>query len=568
MNETAHDKRRSFTNQLSLHAQVAILLAIAVTPIGAVGISQTLFTAREASRLAETALVNRTRWAADDQRAAVTAAFGAAQGLAITLPLDQQGSATCSVLLRELVESDPRFLYGAVIDPDGSIQCSSRPGSQRPSFFDDLEKWNLAGASRNSVRLSSRDPIIDAVVLNVLRSVDRGGEHVGTLLLSMPVSLFRTLARAADDGTGFRLALLDGLGQVFAESSLKIGEPDWAPVRIDLEGSKAVDEQVFTDISRSQERRSYAVVPIVGGEIYAIGSWRYGDLEHTANRRTALAILFPVSMWVLALGVSYFAVYRLAVRHITYLRRVMHAFEGGRRSVRAGGLQDSAPELVALGQTFDRMADTIEQDERELERAIEEKNILLREIYHRVKNNLQLVISMMNLQMRQSHSDDERTAIARLQDRVMGLAAVHQQLYQTGDLTAVRCNGLLTEITTNLCESTQSAGKVTVEHNFIPLVLDPDRAIPLSLFATETIMNALKHGEGAENGMIRVSLKDADDGNVRLEVINTIATDSVEKAPDGGLGYKLIEAFSRQLEGSVEISELAGEHRISLTFKP
>lgn len=568
MIEAERGERRSFTSRISLHAQVAILLAIAVTPIGAVGISQTLFTAREASRLAETALVDRTRWAADDQRAALTAAFGATQGLALTLPLSEQRRGECSDLLGQLIGSDPRFLFGAVINPDGSVVCASAPAGKRPLFLGSLDIWSPQEAPRSAVRLSDRDPVLDAVVLNVFRSVYRNGEHAGTLLLSMPVSLFRTLARAADDDAGFQLALLDRRGEIFAESTQKIGDPDWAPRKINLDGDNALEESVFTDLSRAGERRSYAIVPVVAGDIYAVGSWRYGDIERAATRRTALAVLFPASMWILALGVSYFAVYRLAVRHITYLRRVMYAFEGGRRTVRALQLHDAPPELSELGRTFDRMADTIEQDERKLEQAIEEKNILLREIYHRVKNNLQLVISMMNLQMHQSHNDDERTAIARLQDRVMGLAAVHQQLYQTGDLAAVRCNELLTEITTNLCESTQSAGKVTVEHDFIPLVLDPDRAIPLSLFATETIMNALKHGEGAANGMIRVLLKEADDGNVKLEVINTIATDSVEKAPDRGLGYKLIEAFSRQLEGSVKISESAGEHHISLTFKP
>jgi two-component sensor histidine kinase len=114
----------------------------------------------------------------------------------------------------------------------------------------------------------------------------------------------------------------------------------------------------------------------------------------------------------------------------------------------------------------------------------------------------------------------------------------------------------------------KAAGRVTVEHNFIPVVLDPDQAIPLSLFATETIMNALKHGGGAERGMLRVSLQDAGDGNVRFEVTNPVATDAGNKALGGGLGYKLIEAFSRQLGGSVEISEADGEYRISLTFRP
>ena len=553
-------------NRVSLHARVAILLAIAVSPIGAIGISQTLTIAREAARLTDNSLVDITRLAAEDERAALTAAFGASQALAITLPLERDRADVCALLISRFIESDPRFLFGAVVRPDGSVACDSSVDGRRPTFLNEMDIWDPQVSPRTAVHLSQRDPVLDTIVLNVFRSVYESGEHTGTLVLSMPVSLFRVLARAPGEMVGYRLALLDWRGEVFAESAQETSDPDWVPREIDLQGPRGLDEQVFTDVSRAGESRSYAIVPIVAGDIYAVGSWRHEDLVRAAERRQWLAVVFPASMWVLALGVCYFAVPRLAVRHISYLRRIMRAFDAGRRSTRAQRLQSAPPELAELGRAFDRMAATIEADERELQQALEEKNTLLREDYHRVKNNLQLVISMMNLQIRQSQSEEERAAITRLQDRVMGLAVVHQRLYQASDLTAVRCDGLLAEILTNLSESVAPDGSVRIEHELTPMVLGADQAIPLSLFATETVMNALKHG--GVGSVLRVTLAEAGDGKVTFRVSNSVAQGSASTSLDSGLGSKLIDAFSRQIGGTVEVTESEGIHDVILTFTP
>ena len=568
MSAGAPGRPRWHVPRVGLHLRVAVLLAIAILPIGAVGIAEALQTAREATRLARSELINNTRLAAQEGRVTLTAAFGALEGLAVGLPT---GGRACARMLRGFVEGDPRYAFAAFIRPDGSIACTSRADGARPAFLEAPDTWSPQESPRSSVQLSAHDPVLDAVVLNALRSVYRDGAHAGTLILSVPVTLLHTLTRATEREGDFRLALLDWRGNVFAEGAKDLGDPGWSPAELNLGGPEALSEQIVTGPSRAGERRSYAVVPIYAGDIHALGSWSQSNLEAAATRRALWAVLFPAAMGALAFGVAWLAVHRLAVRHIGHLRDVMGAFEGGRRDVRARRLEGAAPELADLGAAFDHMADTIERDERALQRAVEEKTALIREVYHRVKNNLQIVISMMNVQMRQARSEEERAVLARLQERVMGLAAVHQRLYQASDLTRVRCDELLTEIVAMLCRSAGGPGGVSVERRLMPLELGPDQAIPLALFATEAVTNALKHGADDESAALAVVLEDAGEGRVRFAVGNRVpggetAATEEEGVLDSGVGSRLIEAFARQLGGTLDSGGRDGFYLVSLTF--
>lgn len=547
---------------------MAFLLAIAILPIGAVGIGEAIRTAEETSRLAKLELINRTRLAAEEGRVTLTAAFGALEGLAPGL--DPRRSDSCSRLLSTFVGSDPRYLFAALVRPDGTVACTSGPDGARPAFLDRLDIWSPQEAPRTAVQLSAYEPELDAVVLNAYRSVYREGQHSGTLILSLPVTLIQTLSRATENDADFHLALLDWHGNVFAEGARNLGDPDWAPDRLEIERPGALSERVFTNASLTGEERSYALVPMFSGDVHALGSWSRRNLEDAATERLWLAVLFPSTMGVLAFAVAFFAVHRLAVRHVIHLRRVMGAFEIGRRGVRAHRLRDAAPEIADLGGAFDRMAETIERDEQNLQRAVEEKTALIREVYHRVKNNLQVVISMTNLQMRQARSEGERAALARLRERLMGLAAVHQRLYLANDLTRVRCDDLLGEIVATLARPSEGSRAPDVESSLAPLTLGPDQAIPLALLATEMVTNALKHGSTREGATIRVALEVGHDDTVRFGVSNTLARKRSGSRPaaalDSGVGAQLMHGFARQLGGSLEARESGGLYHVSLSF--
>jgi len=135
-----------------------------------------------------------------------------------------------------------------------------------------------------------------------------------------------------------------------------------------------------------------------------------------------------------------------------------------------------------------------EQDDQ-LRRSVEEKSVLVREIHHRVKNNLQMIVSLLSLQS--SHTSDAPTlaVFEDMEARVRAVAHVHEKLYASDDLTSVEIGDYLAALARELVaiHATDPAG-VNLEVDVHPTVLHIERAVPLGLIANELILNALKHG--------------------------------------------------------------------------
>jgi two-component sensor histidine kinase len=180
--------------------------------------------------------------------------------------------------------------------------------------------------------------------------------------------------------------------------------------------------------------------------------------------------------------VAWFAAEQLVTRYIRRLGRAIRAFASGSRVVGDLDMEGAPAEIREVGQAFLRMTDTILHDEAELEDTVHQREVLLREVHHRVKNNLQLIASIMNMQMRRAKSPETKALMRGLQERVMSLATVHKELYQTTGLdrrarrrasgrprAADRGHGL-------------GAGRTfRIETDFAPIPLAPDQAVPLSL---------------------------------------------------------------------------------------
>jgi two-component sensor histidine kinase len=147
---------------------------------------------------------------------------------------------------------------------------------------------------------------------------------------------------------------------------------------------------------------------------------------------------------------------------------------------------------------------------QQISKALEEKNILLREIHHRVKNNLQVISSLLKLQSQYIEDEGAVKAIAEGRNRVHSMALLHQNLYKEDNLTGVN----MKEYFTNLIEGLFDAYKITdikLKTEIEDLTLDIDTVIPLGLIANELVSNALKHAfENVENGILVVKLLEKD----------------------------------------------------------
>ncbi|WP_051150468.1 sensor histidine kinase [Rubellimicrobium thermophilum] len=277
-------------------------------------------------------------------------------------------------------------------------------------------------------------------------------------------------------------------------------------------------------------------------------------------------------MWAGSLVVAWWAAERLVTRHMRTLVRAIGEFASGHRSVAPLEMEGAPREIVEVARAFRRMTDTILHDEAELENTLHQKEVLLREVHHRVKNNLQLIASIMNMQMRRARSPETRILMQGLQERVMSLATVHKELYQTSGQTDVRADELLGDITRQILAMAAGPGRsFRVETEFAPVHLVPEQAVPLALLHTEAMTNAIKHAAPDAGGTpwLRLVFREGGgSGEAELEIANSAAAGTEETAPDAevpGLGRQLIAAFAAQLGGTV--AEEAGPDRHTLRVR-
>jgi PAS domain S-box-containing protein len=190
----------------------------------------------------------------------------------------------------------------------------------------------------------------------------------------------------------------------------------------------------------------------------------------------------------------------------------------------------------------------------ELENSLKEKEVLLKEIHHRVKNNMQIISSLLFLQSMQSDDKLIQDILIESQNRVRSMSMVHEKLYRSHNLSKIQFDDYIEELTWDLMNTWVGNNKViSKEFNLESVQLDIDKAIPCGLLLNELISNALKHGlKNMDTGIIQISLKKsgnryyiviANDGNRLPE---NFSLDQNET-----LGMQLIGSLTRQLNGDL-----------------
>jgi two-component sensor histidine kinase len=176
----------------------------------------------------------------------------------------------------------------------------------------------------------------------------------------------------------------------------------------------------------------------------------------------------------------------------------------------------------------------------------------MREIHHRVKNNLQVISSLINMQQRALPDPAARAAMSDTRQRITALALIYRALYQGPDLKRVDLRPFLEELTAQLVASETAHGSgVRTDLSVDALVIDPDRLAPLALFAVEAITNAQKHAFAERGGVLTVNFRVHGD-QAELEISDNGQAEE-DALTGSGVGRTLMSAFARQLRGRAEI---------------
>lgn len=203
------------------------------------------------------------------------------------------------------------------------------------------------------------------------------------------------------------------------------------------------------------------------------------------------------------------------------------------------------------------------RSEQALAQALRDKEILLKEVYHRVKNNLQVVQSLLNLQGRAVRDPSAQVALQEMSHRVRAMVLVHEQLYRSQSLGEVSLQSYVGDLVRQLVQgSERSAGDVRIRSEIADTAIGIDSAIPLGLLLTELVSNALKHGfpQGGR-GEVIVSIGPEPGGQgTRIEVSDNGRglPEDFDPAATRSMGLQLAAALAGQLGGELRFRSNAG----------
>ena len=200
--------------------------------------------------------------------------------------------------------------------------------------------------------------------------------------------------------------------------------------------------------------------------------------------------------------------------------------------------------------------------EEQIRAALAEKEMLLRELNHRTKNNLNIVSSLINLQATTSANEEFHALAQTLTDRIKAIALVHQMLYRVPNLSQVNLEIYLRELVSSLAASFDAApGKITVEIESMPVLVGINSAIPCGQFMNELLSNAFKYAfPGERKGKIHIQLQQTQDGEIILRVRDDgvgLPHDYNEEDSDS-LGMAILRMLAQQLNGQLNIQNGSG----------
>jgi two-component sensor histidine kinase len=535
----------------SLRARMALILGAVLLVPFSYAVFQTVHAyAQERARVLET--LERTAHLISASQADVFAeARRLLAELAGTREINRGDDYACSALLIDNLGRSLRYGNFAVTDDAGVVRCSSSPRMLGLSLTDRSWFQSVRAGANSAVSevVDGRDGRGRTVIV---AAALRTGEGKFNGALSASIDLALLDARMAElslpeDATVF---LIDQRGVPLISSGA--GASPTSPTKTPLLARPA------DAATAEQVERHYANAVIDGTPLSVVVGLPAPDRWFWMERNLIAGLFGPFLMLALALSAVWIGTDLLVNRHIAALARASRAYSRGEFGVRPK-VAGAPSELRELGDVFARMAEHIRARESELKTSLEQKDVLLREIHHRVKNNLQIVTSLLNLRARAIGTPAARAALHEAQTRITALALVYRFLYEHNDLDIVDLDVLVRELSDLLGDSAGPGdGRITLEIETAAVQVATARAISIALWLTEAITNAYNHAfpEG-RSGTIRVTLRHAPGAQVELEVqddgigmpAELARPEDTITASAGTLGVTLIRMLAKQVGG-------------------
>ena len=462
----------------------------------------------------------------------------------------------CAQRLTEITHRISGYDNLARFDALGRVSCAAAtvvndPKRRTSRWFSRLRDGETAVVVRAPDGLSNEPALLAAQ-----RAVDGAGRFDGALVAVISLNSLRPNLNDSALPADTQVALVDQHDRFIDVGAAKaFGTPppaDYA-ARVRAHGSL-----IYYGDDGKGDRRVFAAAPLIG-DVFVVLSAPAPGLFPWARLNPLSSILFPLLAFIVALAAVWVVAERVVVRWLHYLQRIAAIYAKGRFTVRPVQADRAPPEIRELAQALEIMAAAIAARDDSLHASLAQKDALMREIHHRVKNNLQVITSLLNMQQRSLADPAARSAMSDTRQRVNAIALIYRALYEGADLKRVDLRQFLGDLIGQLVGEAQGMGEpVRTDLQADELIIDPDKLAPLALFAVEAIGNAQKHALAVNGGTLHVRFAVRGD-----EAELSVADEGAGQAPElggEGVGRVLMTAFARQLRGKmdIEVNERGG----------
>jgi two-component sensor histidine kinase len=554
-------------NSSSLSTRLALTLALALALPAALGIIQGYYNYREQRASAEQSLAHTAKLVVVQYQSLLANARKVLTTLAAQPDVRNLSMPACRVALRNALALLPEYDLALAMDTSGSIRCGSSDVDRRivvkewPWFQRVVEGSEFTVADFAPNEILPRRSLVAAIPVH-----NAAGRLIGVLALFINLE---TLGRLSDRGDAANDAylILDANGDEIPSETVPIVPSD---VRSTLLAKAAgQDIAVHRHVDRQGRETVFAIAALPFTALYAVLAQPSQSLFGWFGVRLAADFASPLLIWLMAVAIAGVAIHRLVIRWMLQLRQMVVRFLYSREMNQEVRFEDAPRELKELAESFIKMMQTIEARNAQLNDAIAHRDMLIKEIHHRVKNNLQIISSLLNLQSRSLTDDVARDALLGLQGRVNALALIHQSLYETQEQQMVELQGFLGALCHQM-EELVSGRQIYVISQVPRHFVTAETAVTLAMLVTEVVSNATKHAfKNQKSGRVLVELQAGEGGEATLVVSdNGIGGFALNDFNQGrqGLGRDLILGYVRQLRGEMTVTERNGTH-VEIRFK-
>lgn len=264
-----------------------------------------------------------------------------------------------------------------------------------------------------------------------------------------------------------------------------------------------------------------------------------------------LIILLPVLMWIAAALLSWLLVSRFLIEPLRRMQRAVSAYEPGSGKLELPTRLGAAEEIRELGSAFQRAVERIEENEHQMADALEGQRKLVREVHHRVKNNLQVVASLLNIHSRSVESQDARDAYASIGRRVDALAVVHRNHYAELEANrGIALRPLLSELAASLRGSApETARSMEIVLDLESLNSTQDVAVAVAFLTTEIVEHAMLN---EPDEAVQLRLHRTSDLTARFTLASPILTDQADGNKERIQFERIVGGLARQLRSNLD----------------